>query len=200
MFEDGMSGSQSLMIVFLVFVSWFGGAVITGLLASKWKNRSGKRWFFYGLIWGFFLLFFVPWILLLILPKGTDGTEASTTSSDFAQGAKYSYAGGASAIAMDTDRSVMRVKNGMLIKEYPFGDVREWHASLISGGGMVGFGVAGGLTALAASTGAKRENAKASGFYIKVRDIDHPQWRIEMPSQDNQNRWMEIFNQLINKN
>lgn len=172
----------------------------TGYLAHTWRHLSWKRWMVYAFIWSFFGLFMVPWIILFFKSKGDQGSVNSAASQDFALGAKYSYTCGSTGLAMDTDQNILRVKNGSFIKEYPFTDVREWRANLVSGGGVVGVGAVGGMAAVGQTIRANRENAKASGFYIKVKDIDNPEWRVEMPSQDNQNRWMEIFNQLINKN
>lgn len=172
----------------------------TGLLAHIWRSLSWKRWMVYAFIWSLFGLFMVPWIILFFKSKGAQGSVNSAASQDFALGAKYSYAGGSTGIAMDTDQSILRLRNGSFIKEYPFKDVREWRANLVSGGGVVGVGAAGGMAAIGQTIRVNRENAKATGFYIKVKDIDYPEWRIEMPSEQNQNRWMEIFNQLINNN
>lgn len=191
---------ESLMFMLMIFF-WAGGAVLTAFLAHNWKHLSWQRWLIYGIIWGALGLFFVPWLLLLFMSKGDDGSEKSSGAQDLAQGAKYSYAGGATGIAVDTDRNTVRLKNGSFIKDYPFTDVREWRASLITGGqilGSVGPGLPGGAATTGANIRINRENAKASGFYIKVKDIDHPEWRIEMPNAQNQNRWMEILRQTIN--
>lgn len=40
-----------------------------------------------------------------------------------------------------------------------------------------------------------RRNRKESGLFISVRDIDRPEWRIDMPNEKNQKRWMEILRQ-----
>ena len=36
-------------------------------------------------------------------------------------------------------------------------------------------------------------------FHVKVRDIDHPEWRIAMLQKSDRDRWAEIFQQEINE-
>jgi hypothetical protein len=44
---------------------------------------------------------------------------------------------------------------------------------------------------------AKIDAAARSGFFVEVRDIDHPRWRIAMKDEAQQARWMEILRQEI---
>ena len=36
-------------------------------------------------------------------------------------------------------------------------------------------------------------------FFVTVRDIDNPKWRIAMSDSNTQARWMEILRQSINE-
>jgi hypothetical protein len=45
----------------------------------------------------------------------------------------------------------------------------------------------------------KRDAAANTGFFVTVRDVDNPKWRIEMRDEATQARWMEILRQEINE-
>lgn len=54
-----------------------------------------------------------------------------------------------------------------------------------------------------------RKNMDDSGFFISVRDIDYPEWRIafkyriglkERQMEMELKKWMEIFDQIVNNN
>ncbi|MBY0367788.1 MAG: DUF4755 domain-containing protein [Burkholderiaceae bacterium] len=85
-------------------------------------------------------------------------------------------------------------------KAYSFDDVREWSSSKETAGHVmpVGGGLALGMMAAAQNGAAAGAAAARTGFFVSVRDIEHPKWRVEMPNIEDQARWMEILRQGIN--
>jgi hypothetical protein len=51
----------------------------------------------------------------------------------------------------------------------------------------------------AANLGQAIANKRASGLFVRTRDIENPMWRIEMLGRQNQAKWMEILQQSINE-
>ncbi|KAA8388022.1 hypothetical protein FKW15_15245 [Acetobacter sp. DmW_125133] len=41
-----------------------------------------------------------------------------------------------------------------------------------------------------------RENAKVSGFFVTVKDVNRPNWQFTTTDEALQNKWMEIFRQV----
>ncbi|MFX7918509.1 DUF4755 domain-containing protein, partial [Acinetobacter baumannii] len=83
-------------------------------------------------------------------------------------------------------------------KAYAYDEVRGWETVKQQAGQMFASGVAGGIAAAGHNIGQSMAAAKATGFFVTVRDIDFPKWRAEMPSESDQARWMEILRQEIN--
>lgn len=135
---------------------------------------------------------------LLFGAKGDSGSERSAQAKSFGLGAQYAYVADNTGIAVDPGKETVRLKNGSNIQTYPFSAIRGWRPNLSTGGAIVGATGAAGPAAGSANLRNERENRKNSGLFVSVRDIDHPEWRIDMPNENNQKRWMEILRQSIN--
>lgn len=135
---------------------------------------------------------------LLFGAKGDSGSERSAQAKSFALGAQYAYVADNTGIAVDPGKETVRLKNGSNIQTYPFSAIRGWRTNLSTGGAIVGATGAASPAAGSANLRNERENRKNSGLFVSVRDIDHPEWRIDMPNENNQKRWMEILRQSIN--
>lgn len=191
-------------------LSVFGLLIAGGIFAllAKWKHKSWLLWGIIGAVLA--LIPFIGWILwivcllsLLFGLSGDSGSENSSDAREFGQGAPYAYIGGNTGIAVNTEKRIVRLKEGKSIKEYAFTAIREWRTNLSSGGEVFsagGIGLAGmhaGIAAAGHNARNARRNRKESGLFISVRDIDRPEWRIDMPNEKNQKRWMEILRQAI---
>lgn len=186
----------------ILFAPAIFGAVLFGLLAS-WRHKPVGRWVILGAVCG--LIPFFGWLVgigflldLLFGTKGDSGSETSAAAKAFGQGAQYAYVADNTGIAVDPARKTVRLKNGSTIQAYPFSAVREWRTNLSSGGAIIGATGTAGFAAAGANLSNERANRKNSGLFVSVRDIDHPEWRIDMPNENNQKRWMEIMRQSIN--
>lgn len=105
-----------------------------------------------------------------------------------------------SGIAIDTKERVLHLRHPNLFKSYPFSEIRSWRYNLSTGGHIRTYGNVGlqaGMQAVGENIRVERENKKASGFFVTVRDIDNPEWRTGMSSEKEMKRWMEIFAQFV---
>lgn len=123
-------------------------------------------------------------------------SKKSAANNAVFAGAAYSFTDKDTGIGIYPDKRTVLLMQGKNRKEYGFADVRGWETNLQTGGNVVGQGVQVASHNLRTAL----ENKKASGLFVKVRDIDHPEWRINMLKTEDQKRWMEIMRQLINEN
>ena len=92
-------------------------------------------------------------------------------------------------------------------KSYAFSDVRSWNTNLQTGGSHI-YGGGQVLHALAVGSANKKQekfNSENTGLFVKVKDINIPEWRIRFSSNESiekgeQTRWMEILTQVLNEN
>lgn len=150
---------------------------------------------------------------LIKMPGSGAGHAAKSGKlAKFASGYKYSNWHENTAVALDMDRRMVKLRSqfpdGTIEREYSFDQVRGASSNIQKGGGIVGgvygSGFQGALNAGAAGAqiaGANRriqkENAKATGIFVTVKDIDHPRWRLSFASEHDMFRWMEIFEQAF---
>jgi len=72
-------------------------------------------------------------------------------------------------------------------KTYPFNDIRSWEAKMVTYAGSP-------------SLRGDDMSAAGTGFYVTVKDVAQPVWRIVMTDQKTQDQWSEIFRQEIEEN
>ena len=72
-------------------------------------------------------------------------------------------------------------------KTYPFNDIRSWEAKMVTYTGSP-------------SLRGDGMSAAGTGFYVTVKDVAQPVWRIVMTDQKTQDQWSEIFRQEIEEN
>lgn len=119
----------------------------------------------------------------------------------FAEGGVFEHAHGATAIAVNPARRTMTLASGEKMKTYPLSDVREWSTNLATAAQtvMLGGGLASAVAVGGANMAAGARAAAATGLFVSVRDIENAKWRIEMTSEADQAKWMEILEQTINE-
>lgn len=145
----------------------------------------------FGTLGGLVGLGLIIWGIALMVKSHN---KIETNNATFA-GAAHSFANKGTGIGIYPDKRTLLLMQDKKQKEYSFADIRRWEINLQTGGNVVGQGVA----VAAANFHAARENTKASGLFVEVRDIDHPVWRINMLKKSDQQRWMEILRQFINE-
>lgn len=108
----------------------------------------------------------------------------------------YSLFGFGSGVAISRVRRTLYLNHGSRRAKYSFDDVREWSIKELTGGKAVGAGFYGGMAALGHNKREAQQAAMASGLFVSVRDIENPEWQVQMP-QKLQQTWFEILNQFI---
>lgn len=87
----------------------------------------------------------------------------------------------------------MTNRQGQMVK-FNWEDVRQWSNGTQTGGTFVNASL--DLAAQAHDIKQKGENAKASGFFVTIRDVNQPKWQFTTTNEALQNKWMEIFRQV----
>lgn len=108
-----------------------------------------------------------------------------------------------SGIGLDTENKILHLYEGKKYCAYPFSDIRKWSANIQTGGMTMGGGnVSTAIMIAASNSRVARDNVANTGFFVEVRDIDNPKWKINFPPKDldkSHDRWMEIFRQYVNE-
>lgn len=127
------------------------------------------------------------------------GADGASKWVELTSGCKYIHAHGKTGIALDVEKKIIHLKAGDSLKTYPFSDIREWRYSFNQPG--VAYG--GGLTVAMQGAFALKHSMNETGFYVLMRDIDFPEWRVTFKynnkTENEFKRWMEIFRQYVNQ-
>ena len=103
-------------------------------------------------------------------------------------------------IAIDRAQRKILLAAGKNAKAYSFDDIRSWEGRKGQRGGRaVGYGAQGTLAAGASNMSDARQADAETGFYVKMRDMEHAQWRISMFIDADRARWTEILEQAVNE-
>lgn len=81
-------------------------------------------------------------------------------------------------------------------KIYDFADVRDYRWSIQQGGGYSGVGPLD-FSALGENMRISRNNRENTGLFIRVRDIEVPEWQILFRRKSEMQRWYEILQQAF---
>ena len=168
--------------------------------------------FFIGLVllnasqWGVLSLLLQPaglvlvvWSAIRIFKSFKTGKAAAPSDlPDFVKDLRFKHFYAKTGIAVDTEKREVHLKDRANYKVYRFDEIRSWEANTQSGGMIYG----GGINVLAANLANQRANKENTGLFIKVKDVDMPQWKIEFPpsaAKKELTRWMEILQQTLNE-
>lgn len=137
--------------------------------------------------------------------------KSKEDAEDFGIDLAYSHLEGETGIAVDPELQVIRLRSGhgtrhQVTKEYLFHQLRHVERVLIEGGEIYGSHSAVNMQAAVGASLAnlgiaaqnrriRRENAKRSGLFISVKDIDQPIWQVKFSDPGMMDRWMEILRQ-----
>jgi hypothetical protein len=181
--------------------------IVTGVLMFFASGLLGILWPLRML--GVLLILFG---IVKLIASATGSTVKSSKLSSFAEGFKYSYWHDNTAVALDMDRRLVKLRSqfpsGTVEREYSFDQVRGVNSNIQKGGqitgGAYGSGLQGALNAGAAGAqiaGANhriaKQNKLATGIFVTVKDIDHPRWRLAFTTEHDIHRWMENFEQAF---
>lgn len=135
--------------------------------------------------------------------KEASGPQAVATKGfdeEFLKSADFAHTYKKCAIAVDVkNRRIYLAQNGKS-KIYDYADIRGWRYNLSTGGAVFGTG----MNAALATAANNNQNVRSSGFFVRVKDVDHPEWQIQFKYNSKYDhelkRWMEIFEQKVNDN
>jgi len=103
-----------------------------------------------------------------------------------------------SGIALDPKNQQLHLYSKPHYKTYKFEDIRRFETNIQTGGAVYGRG----LAVVAGNLASAKNNAKSSGLFIDVRDIDFPRWKVDFNLRKIEKelpRWMEILRQHVNE-
>lgn len=174
------------------------GAIVGGLVVGLFVMEM-TRMGFIAVLAGLAPTGLLIWSLI----KRAGGREAAHKAmlqeAGVSQGSGFDHAEADTAIALNKQAKTLSLLMGGFCKTYPYAAIREWQSIKETASSVVGVGVAGGLAAVGASERMKRDAAANTGFFVTVRDVENPKWRIEMKDEGTQDRWMELLRQEVNE-
>lgn len=110
----------------------------------------------------------------------------------------YRHFYGGSGLALDPQKREVHLYANSRYRVYPYSSVRGWERNHVEAGAVVNGGLQGAALNMQQGLAAR----KASGFFVTVKDVDHPRWHIRFSKPQIKRelpRWMEIFEQQINE-
>jgi hypothetical protein len=124
---------------------------------------------------------------ILWFKSKTSAGEKEFLELPFVQKADYKHVFVNTAIAISKAERKVLLASGKSIKQYGFEDIKSWEYK----------------SDPLMSLSDKIQHGMSYGFFVTVRDIDNPVWRIAFNQNDPKStlemqRWMEIFNQFVN--
>lgn len=106
------------------------------------------------------------------------------------------------AYGLAYDAGVVYVMEHGVAAKLPWSEIRSWswnidgYSKTVVYGGSLANNQAANMQAAIHNNIAKWDAFRNSGFFIKVSDINHPQWQFMSTEEKTLIRWMEIFNQI----
>ena len=101
-------------------------------------------------------------------------------------------------IVVNPNERILAMRLDGVTKVYGFEDVRGWEARTgARGSRAIGYGLGGTLAAGSQNMAEGARVEQETGFFMTMRDIDHPLWRISMRDSMQRARWDEIMHQQI---
>ena len=118
------------------------------------------------------------------------------------------------SLLIDLNKKTIKLKEKNKEQTYPLSDVKTWRYDLTSSGKVIGVGITNGIIAKSQNDSNRLKNAKNSGFFISVKDIQNPEWQIKFFPKEGRfsddkgfrdteiqlKRWMQVFEQVLNQN
>lgn len=115
---------------------------------------------------------------------------------------------------IDLNEKTIKLKEKNKEQTYSLSDIKTWRYDLKNSGKMIGIGITNGIVAKSQNDSNRLKDAKNSGFFISVKDIQSPEWQVRFfpkkgrfsddvgfrDTELQMKRWMQVFEQVLNKN
>ena len=170
--------------------------LIIGLFVifASWGEKVGGGFVVLGIALAVFSL------VKIFKEISSNKSENEFLSLQFVQAADYKHCYGGTAIAINKKEKKLLLGSTEKLKLYEFDQIREWEYKIYSGGSVV----TGNLAGIAQNMNNRQQNENGSGFFVRVKDIDFPEWRIAFDfgggsksAEKEATKWMEIFSQFV---
>jgi Domain of unknown function (DUF4755) len=121
--------------------------------------------------------------------------------------AEYKHVFSNTAIALNKKQRKVILASGGSMKSYDFSQIKSWKYEMYDSGPTYGTGADGLSQAIRVTAEGMKYNNANSGLFIRVKDVEFPEWRIafnfadtKKPAKQEMLKWMEIFDQFVNQN
>lgn len=179
--------------------------VIFCTLGSEAVSQSFVAWLLAG-----------AFIIFTAIPKYLDKRKNHSTIDYFNENndGYYYHEFDKTSLLIDLNKKTIKLKEKNKEQTYPLRDIKTWRYDLKNSGKMIGIGITNGIVAKSQNDSNRLKDAKNSGFFISVKDIQNPEWQIKFfpkkgrfsddvgfrETELQMKRWMQVFEQVLNKN
>ncbi|HHH0785919.1 TPA: DUF4755 domain-containing protein [Yersinia enterocolitica] len=195
----------TIFVMKRVWVALAIPVVIFCTLGSEAVSQSFVAWLLAG-----------AFIIFTAIPKYLDKRKNNATIDYFNDNddGYYYHEFDKTSLLIDLNKKIIKLKEKNKEQTYPLSDVKTWRYDLTSSGKVIGVGITNGIIAKSQNDSNRLKDAKNSGFFISVKDIQNPEWQIKFFPKEGRfsddkgfrdteiqlKRWMQVFEQVLNKN
>ncbi len=194
--------------IFVMKRTWIALAIPVAIMLA-WGTEAVSQSF---MAWFFACAF----IIFTAIPKYLDKRKNHSTIDYLNENndGYYYHEFDKTSLLVDLNKKTIKLKEKNKEKTYPFSDIKTWRYDLTSSGKIIGVGITNGIIAKSQNDSNRLKDAKNSGFFISVKDIQNPEWQIKFfpkkgrfsddvgfrDTELQMKRWMQVFEQVLNKN
>ena len=194
--------------IFVMKRTWIALAIPVAIMLA-WGTEAVSKSF---IAWFFACAF----IIFTAIPKYLDKRKNHSTIDYLNENndGYYYHEFDKTSLLVDLNKKNIKLKEKNKEKTYPFSDIKTWRYDLTSSGKIIGVGITNGIIAKSQNDSNRLKDAKNSGFFISVKDIQNPEWQIKFfpkkgrfsddvgfrDTELQMKRWMQVFEQVLNKN
>lgn len=194
--------------IFVMKRTWIALAIPVAIMLA-WGTEAVSQSF---MAWFFACAF----IIFTAIPKYLDKRKNHSTIDYLNENndGYYYHEFDKTSLLVDLNKKTIKLKEKNKEKTYPFSDIKTWRYDLTSSGKIIGVGITNGIIAKSQNDSNRLKDAKNSGFFISVKDIQNPEWQIKFFPKEGRfsddkgfrdteiqlKRWMQVFDQVLNQN
>ncbi|EOV4131569.1 DUF4755 domain-containing protein [Yersinia enterocolitica] len=194
--------------IFVMKRTWIALAIPVAIMLA-WGTEAVSQSF---MAWFFACAF----IIFTAIPKYLDKRKNHSTIDYLNENndGYYYHEFDKTSLLVDLNKKTIKLKEKNKEQTYPFSDIKTWRYDLTSSGKIIGVGITNGIIAKSQNDSNRLKDAKNSGFFISVKDIQNPEWQIKFFPKEGRfsddkgfrdteiqlKRWMQVFEQVLNQN
>ena len=194
--------------IFVMKRIWIAFAIPVAIMLA-WGTEAVSQSF---MAWFFACAF----IIFTAIPKYLDKRKNHSTIDYLNENndGYYYHEFDKTSLLVDLNKKTIKLKEKNKEQTYPLSDIKTWRYDLTSSGKIIGVGITNGIIAKSQNDSNRLKDAKNSGFFISVKDIQNPEWQIKFFPKEGRfsddkgfrdteiqlKRWMQVFEQVLNQN